>query len=150
MAYQNTRRGKPQFVHWDFPRFACRAIAYGGSAAHGTLWGRRMDLDPRFPTRPRPPVRDLLFQRMPELLRSVGQLLYYVQAVDVSNDAAFRDRQGVYHEALSVANMTSGTCGLMSFCPFFMGMRMKLTKKIMAPELVQEAGGEVVGCGLSS
>ena len=48
-------------------------------------------------------------------------------------------------QALDVANMTSGTSGLMSFCVFFLGMRQKLTKKIMAPELVQEAGGEVVG-----
>ena len=33
----------------------------------------------------------------------------------------------------------------MGIFPFFMGMRMKLTKKIMAPELVQECPGEVVG-----
>ena len=41
--------------------------------------------------------------------------------------------------------MSSGTCGLMGVFSFFMGMRMKLTKKIMAPLLVQECPGEVVG-----
>ena len=33
----------------------------------------------------------------------------------------------------------------MAMLPLFLGMRVKLTKKIAAPELVQEASGEVVG-----
>ena len=74
-----------------------------------------------------------------------GQLIYYVQAVDHPRQAAFADRPDVYAQALEVANMSSGTKGLMGVFSSFMGMRMKLSKAIMAPLLVQECPGEVVG-----
>ena len=74
-----------------------------------------------------------------------GQLIYYVQAVDHPLQAAFADRPDVYAQALEVANMSSGTKGLMGVFSCFMGMRMKLTKKLMAPDMVQECPGEVVG-----
>ena len=47
-------------------------------------------------------------------------------------------------QALAVANQNS-TGGLMGTLPLFLGMRVKLTKKLLPPELVQEASGEVVG-----
>ena len=47
-------------------------------------------------------------------------------------------------EALKFVNM-SKSAGLMGMAPIFVGMRVRLTKKILPPELVQEATGEVVG-----
>ena len=39
----------------------------------------------------------------------------------------------------------SKSAGLMGMSAIFVGMRVRLTKKILPPELVQEATGEVVG-----
>ena len=83
--------------------------------------------------------------RIPSYFRSRGQLLFYVQAVDVCNVQAYAHRQDVYTQALNVANMASGTNGLISILPWFMGMRIKLTKKIQPPDLVQECPAEVIG-----
>ena len=118
VAYQNTRSGAPQRLRWDFPPAASsRARASLGEKVHA---------------------------RLAAYLQVPGQLLYYVQAVDIPHQHAYKDRTAVYQQALEVANMTV-TCGLMSVFVFFHGMRMKLTKKIMAPELVQECPGECVG-----
>ena len=51
------------------------------------------------------------------------------------------NEDAIYRQALGVANM-SRTGGLMSYVPCFPGMRMKILKRIMPPELVQEAGCE--------
>ena len=74
-----------------------------------------------------------------------GQLIYYVQAVDVVGDRRLASQKALYVQALQVANMATTTKGLMGMLGFFMGMRMKLTKKLAPPEVVQEAPGEVVG-----
>ena len=70
-----------------------------------------------------------------------GQLVYYFQAVDRFKHA--QERQ-VYIAALKFVNL-SKSAGLMGMLGLFLGMRVRLTKKIKAPELVQEATGEIVG-----
>lgn len=72
---------------------------------------------------------------------ALGQLVYYFQAVDKFRHPQDRSR---YMESLRVVNL-SKTCGLMGMLAVFLGMRVRLKKKILAPELVQEATGEVVG-----
>ena len=137
VAYQNSaRQGTPLVVNWAFPRYACKSLA---GAEPGPVT-RPVDASAFFFC-----IRRVLLDRLPLYMQSVGQLLYYVQAVDIPHQAAYKNTEDVYVQALAVANMSTKTCGLMSFCPLFIGMRMKLTKKIMAPEMVQEAGGEVVG-----
>ena len=76
--------------------------------------------------------------------QDVGQLIYYIQAVDCVHQSSYRRYTSVYYQALLVANMTSGTNGLISMLPAFRGMRMKVTKKILAPDIVQEAPGELI------
>lgn len=62
------------------------------------------------------------------LRRGAGQLLFYVQAVDVCNVGSYGHRPDVYKQALHVANMVSGTNGLIGFLPLFLGIQLKLTK----------------------
>jgi len=70
-----------------------------------------------------------------------GQLVYYFQRVD-----RFKHEYGrqYYEHALRSVNL-SKSAGLHGLLGIFLGMRVRLTKKILAPELVQEASGEVVG-----
>ena len=49
----------------------------------------------------------------------------------------------VYRQALMFPNMNKSG-NLMSVLPLFHGMRVKLTKKVLPPALVQEAPGEVL------
>ena len=72
-----------------------------------------------------------------------GQLVYYVQAADVPVHQANRYRKDVLLQACNMPNMTQ-SAGLMSVLPLYLGMRVKLTKKSLPPELVQEASGDVV------
>ena len=76
-------------------------------------------------------------------LDETGQLVYYVQAADVPVHYALRHRKDLLLQACNVSQMTQ-TGGLMSVLPLYLGMRVKLTKKILPPELVQEASGEIV------
>ena len=50
----------------------------------------------------------------------------------------------MYLEALKFMNLSKSN-GLPGMCAAYLGMRGRLTKKVMGPELVQEATGEVVG-----
>ena len=70
-----------------------------------------------------------------------GQLVYYFQAVDRFKHHQDRD---MYLEALKFMNLSKSN-GLPGMCAAYLGMRGRLTKKVMGPELVQEATGEVVG-----
>ena len=64
-----------------------------------------------------------------------GQLVYYLQAVD-----RFKHHQdrGTHLEALKFMNLSKSN-GLPGMCAAYLGMRGRLTKKVMGPELVQEA-----------
>ena len=86
-----------------------------------------------------------VLDKLDSFVRSAGQLLFYVQVVDVCNVQAYAHRPDLYTQALNVANMASGTNGLIGMLPWFMGMRIKVTKKIQPPDLVQECPAEVVG-----
>ena len=70
-----------------------------------------------------------------------GQLVYYFQAVD-----RFRHHQPreLYIDALKFVNL-SKSAGLLGMFSGFLGMRVRLKKKVLPPELVQEATGEIVG-----
>ena len=120
VAWQNQpESGSPQHLQWTWPSAACKKMPEAIKAIHARL--------------------ETCFRRNP------GQLLFYVQAVDVCNVRAYAHRHDVYKQALRVSNMASGTNGLIGMLPWFMGMRIKLTKKIQPPELVQECPAEVVG-----
>ena len=69
-----------------------------------------------------------------------GQLVFYFQAVDRFKHAQGKER---YMQALQFVNL-SKTAGLHGMCPVYVGMRVRLTKKVYAPDLVQEATGEVI------
>ena len=73
-----------------------------------------------------------------------GQLVYYFQAVDRFKH--LQDRE-MYLRALRFVNL-SKSAGMHGMFGVFVGMRVRLTKKILGPELVQEATGEVVGKAL--
>ena len=72
---------------------------------------------------------------------STGQLIYYFQAVDRFKHVQPRD---IHLKALHFVKL-SQSANLHGVVPVFPGMRCRLTKKVLAPELVQEATGEVVG-----
>ncbi len=86
----------------------------------------------------------VLSLHMADFLHAPGQLLYYVQAVDLVHQQEFFRDQEILEEALKVTNMASKTANLMSFLPLHIGLQCKLTKKVMAPELVQECPCELL------
>ncbi len=73
-----------------------------------------------------------------------GQVIFYAQAVDLVRQKEYFNDKTVLRECLAITNMASKTCNLMSFCPLHLGLRVKITKKLMAPELVQECPAEIV------
>ena len=119
-ALKNTCAGQPQRIIWSWPPAACRKHV------------PRAHLD----TRPALLIASFVY--------GAGQLIYYVQAVDMPRAPGLQASTGFVTQALTVANRTS-TAGLMGVLPLFLGMRVKLTRKLLPPELVQEASGEVVG-----
>ena len=119
VAWQNhPKSGSPQHLHWTWPPAACKKM---------------------------PEAIKAILAQLDCFFRSTGQLLFYVQAVDVCNVKAYAHRHDVYTQAMNVANMASGTNGLIGILAWFMGMRIKLTKKIQPPDLVQECPAEVIG-----
>lgn len=73
-----------------------------------------------------------------------GQVIFYAQAVDLVHQKEYFNDKTVLRECLAITNMASKTCNLMSFCPLHVGLRVKITKKLMAPELVQECPAEII------
>ena len=69
-----------------------------------------------------------------------GQLVYYFQRVDKFKHP--QDRE-VHMEALRFVKL-SKSAGLHGMLGLYVGMRVRLTKKILSPEIVQEATGEVI------
>ena len=66
--------------------------------------------------------------------------MYYFQAVDRFKHPQERE---VYTRALQFVNL-SESAGLHGMMAAYLGMRVKLTKPLMPPALVQEAAGEIV------
>ena len=73
-----------------------------------------------------------------------GQVIFYAQAVDLIHQKEYFNDKAVLQECLAITNMASKTGNLMSFCPLHVGLRVKITKKLMAPELVQECPAEII------
>eukprot|EP00438_Fugacium_kawagutii_P030167 Skav221641 [mRNA] locus=scaffold1174:60625:61164:+ [translate_table: standard] len=79
-----------------------------------------------------------------ESAKASGQLLFYIQAVDLVHQPEFAFDGAVLKEILAVTNMASKTGNLISFLPLHVGMKVKVTKKLLPPEVVQECPGEVI------
>ena len=72
--------------------------------------------------------------------RPQGQLVYYFQRVD-----RFKHPQTIEQHMHTLRFVNLSKCaGLHGMLGLFVGMRVRLTKKQLGPELVQEATGEVV------
>ncbi len=71
-----------------------------------------------------------------------GQLVYYFQAVDRFPHKDYH--RDAYIQALKFVNQ-SKSANMQGMPGFYIGMRVRLTKKILQPVLVQEATGEIVG-----
>ena len=78
------------------------------------------------------------------LQHAQGRLLYYVQAVDLVHQAEFHGDRSILKDILRISNMASKTGNLMSFLPLHEGLRVKVTKKLLPPEIVQECPAEIV------
>ena len=125
--------------------------SFGVHAFQNTMDGRPLQFVRHFP-----PALGRSFQRrfgqclqsVAEVLKSFlfakGQVIYYAQAVDLVHQKEYFADQSVLRECLSITNMASKTCNLMAFAPLHVGLRVKITKKLMAPELVQECPAEIV------
>ena len=71
------------------------------------------------------------------LLHDKGRLLYYVQAVDLVHQSEFTNDKSILREILGLTNMASKTGHLMSFLPLHLGLKVKVTKKLLPPEVVE-------------
>ena len=125
--------------------------SFGVNAFQNTMDGRPLQFVRHFP-----PALGRSFQRrFSQCLQSVaevltsflfakGQVIYYAQAVGLVHQKEYFADQSVLRECFSITNMASKTCNLMAFVPLHVGLRVKITKKLMAPELVQEFPEEIV------
>ena len=120
-ALQNTVDGRPVRLLRHFPAAVSRSF--------NSRFGRAFDAAADVLT-------SFLFAR--------GQVIYYAQAVDLVHQKEYFNDKSVLRECLAITNMASKTCNLMSFCPLHVGLRVKITKKLMAPELVQECPAEII------
>ena len=116
VALRNTHKGLPQRLRWTWPPAVCKNW-YGVVPERRRSW-------PTLPWRAECLIVDFGF--------GFGQLIYYVQAVDVPQAKALQGNLAFVEQAAAVANRNS-TGGLMGILPLFLGMRVKLTKKIVAP-----------------
>eukprot|EP00435_Cladocopium_sp_Y103_P038972 s119_g10.t1 len=120
-ALQNTANGNPVRLVRHFPR----ALGRSFNRRYGSALESLADL-----------LTSFSFAK--------GQVIYYAQAVDLVHQKDFFADQSVLQECLAITNMASKTCNLMSFCGLHVGLRVKITKKLMAPELVQECPAEII------
>ena len=79
----------------------------------------------------------------PHTAYSPGQLLFIAQRVDRMKLPDLQNHRLLHVAALEITNMTK-TGNFMPLCPLFLGLRVKITKKLLPPEVVQEASGEIV------
>ena len=120
-ATVNTTQGKPQVVRRGFPPYVSKSF----NLQYGSVFRRRSFL-------------------LESLLHEQGRLLYYVQAVDLVHQAEFANDKSVLREILSITNMATKTGNLMSFLPLHVGLKVKVTKKLLPPEIVQECPAEII------
>ena len=86
-------------------------------------------------------VARLMQYRAVREAREAGEMLMYVQAIDIARSRRLPAAE--YRRALQVVNMTN-TGNRLGMCPLFLGMRVRFTAKISAKyKIVQDAVGEV-------
>ena len=121
-ADHNTSKGKPRIISRGFPMYLSRSF--------NAQYGKCMQA---------------VASRMVPFLHFQGQLLYYVQAVDLIHQREFGTDASILRDILNVTNMASKTGNLISFLPLHVGLKVKITKKLLPPEIVQECPCEVIG-----
>ena len=129
--------------------------SFGVSAWRNTAAGKAVRIHRHFPPALGRSINAKFWQGLQSVAQSLtscmfqpGQVIYYAQAVDLVHQKEFFADKSILHECLAITNMASKTCNLMSFCPLHVGLRVKITKKLMAPELVQECPAEVIAIGV--
>ena len=120
-ATVNTSQGKAQLLQRGFPPYVSKSF----NLQYGTVLRRLSPL-----------LESLMYEQ--------GRLLYYVQAVDLVHQAEFANDKSVLREILSITNMATKTGNLMSFLPLHIGLKVKVTKKLLPPEIVQECPAEII------
>ena len=121
-ADHNTSKGKPRIISRGFPMYLSRSF--------NAQYGKCMQA---------------VASRMIPFMHFQGQLLYYVQAVDLIHQREFGNDASILRDILNVTNMASKTGNLISFLPLHIGLKVKITKKLLPPEIVQECPCEVIG-----
>ena len=118
-AERNTAQGKPRWRWTTFCPYLNKA-----SLALATIFARVLG----------------------RLHGSRGQLICFAQRVDRPHMQQYAGDVNLLRHALQIVNMTE-TAKLMGFCGLYKGMSVKITHKIMPPDIVQEATAEVVDIG---
>ena len=57
--------------------------------------------------------------------------------VDLVHQSEFTNDKSILHDILGLTNMASKTGNLMLFLPLHLGLKVKVTKKLLPPEIVQ-------------
>ena len=120
-AFRNTQTGRPQLIRRHFPTYLSRSF----QSRFGAVFAKQESF-------------------LTSLLHDKGSLLYYVQAVDLVHQSEFTNDKSILREILGLTNMASKTGNLMSFLPLHLGLKVKVTKKLLPPEIVQECPAEVI------
>ena len=120
-AFRNTQTGRPQLIRRHFPTYLSRSF----QSRFGAVFAKQESF-------------------LTSLLHDKGRLLYYVQAVDLVHQSEFTNDKSILREILGLTNMASKTGNLMSFLPLHLGLKVKVTKKLLPPEIVQECPAEVI------
>ncbi len=116
-ALQNTREGKPKWLWNTFCPYLCRQA-----------------------TR----LADIFARVIGRKMGQPGQLVCFAQRVDRPQVQQFASDVVLMRKALEIVNMTD-TGKLSGLCSMYIGMPMKVTTKVLPPDIVQEATAEVLG-----
>ena len=120
-AFCKTHTGRPQLICRHFPTYLSRSF----QSRFGAVFTKQEPF-------------------LTSLLHDKGRLLYYVQAVNLVHLSEFTNVKPILHEILGLTNMASKTGNLMSFLPLHLGLKVKVTKKLLPPEILQKCLAEVV------
>ena len=80
---------------------------------------------------------------LPMLRENLGQIVFWMQRVDKPTLPEHRNNAHLLSSALDIVSMTT-TARLQSWTGIYLGLAVKITQKLFAPEVVQEAIGEII------